>query len=345
VKNFTVSKLIKEITKIPVVGDFLGRLVSNPLNLPKELLVFGQGGLLDYTREYGKLTEQIYGGAAATKYLGEVEAAAAKKRAAADRAARLAAQKIADTKKKQLATERSLLAEKKKQEILDKASLALAQGQKVFDEEGIQLAAAAQGKLTEEERTRLALKTDIFNLEAAINEGNVTAAAKLANSMVLNAQKLAALRTDMIGLNDVQNPFTGWLLTIQQMAYELSQLAMIKPITNASVFFTPEQQATADRLSEATDKITRKIQGDLEDRMKALADARARIENKISVDTIGTNATPSSYGMDASSGGSGSGYVININTGIGDPNAIAEAIDQVLADAIQRGTLRASDYL
>jgi hypothetical protein len=32
--------------------------------------------------------------------------------------------------------------------------------------------------------------------------------------------------------------------------------------------------------------------------------------------------------------------VINVNTGIGDPNAIAEAIDQVLTDAAQRGTLR-----
>jgi hypothetical protein len=34
------------------------------------------------------------------------------------------------------------------------------------------------------------------------------------------------------------------------------------------------------------------------------------------------------------------GYVININTGIGDPNAIAEALDQVLNDAIARGSLR-----
>jgi hypothetical protein len=340
-----VSKLIKEITKIPVVGDFLGRLVSNPLNLPKELLVFGQGGLLDYTREYGKLTEQIYGGAAATKYLAEVEAAAAKKRAQADRLANAAAKKIADAKKKQLTTEKALLAEKKKQEILDKAALVLAEGQKVFEEEGIQLAAAAQGKLTDEEKARLALKTDIFNLEAAINQGNITAAANLANSMVANAQKLAMLRTDMAGLNDIQNPFNAWLLTIQRMAYELSQLAMVKPVTSPAAFFTPEQQATADRLTEATAKITRKIQGDLEDRMAALAEARAKIERKIAVDTIGTSASPSSYGMDASSGSSGSGYVININTGIGDPNAIAEAIDQVLADAIQRGTLRASDYL
>ena len=31
---------------------------------------------------------------------------------------------------------------------------------------------------------------------------------------------------------------------------------------------------------------------------------------------------------------------ITVNTGVGDPNAIAEAIDQVLTDAVQRGTLR-----
>ena len=135
------------------------------------------------------------------------------------------------TQKKLLATQKQIAAEKKKQEVLEKAALLLAQGQKVFDEEGIQLAAAAQGKLTEEERARLALKTDIYNLEAAINEGNITAAAKLANSMVANAQKLAALRTDMIGLNDIQNPFNAWLETLKQMAIELSKLANIKPPT------------------------------------------------------------------------------------------------------------------
>ena len=136
-----------------------------------------------------------------------------------------------DAQKKLLATQRKIAAEKKKQEILDKAALVLAQGQKVFDEEGIQLAAAAQGKLTEEERTRVALKKDIYDLEAAINEGNVNAAARLSNSMVANAQKLAALRGDMIGLNDIENPFTAWLETLKQMALELAKLANIKPPT------------------------------------------------------------------------------------------------------------------
>jgi hypothetical protein len=132
-------------------------------------------------------------------------------------------------KNKQLAKDKLAVAEKKKQEALEKAALLLAQGQKLFDEEGIQLAAAAQGRLTEEERTRLALKKDIYDLEAAINEGNISAAARLANSMVANAQKLATLRTDMIGLNDIENPFTAWLETLRQMAIELSKLANIKP--------------------------------------------------------------------------------------------------------------------
>jgi hypothetical protein len=136
-------------------------------------------------------------------------------------AAQLAAQK------KLLATQKQITADKRKQEILDKAALVLAQGQKVFDEEGIQLAAAAQGKLTDEERTRIALKKDILDLEAAINEGNVSAAARLSNSMVANAQKLAALRGDMISLNDIENPFTAWLETLRQMAEELAKLAKI----------------------------------------------------------------------------------------------------------------------
>jgi hypothetical protein len=32
-------------------------------------------------------------------------------------------------------------------------------------------------------------------------------------------------------------------------------------------------------------------------------------------------------------------FTVNVNTGIGDPNAIAEAVDQVLRDAQTRGTL------
>jgi hypothetical protein len=39
------------------------------------------------------------------------------------------------------------------------------------------------------------------------------------------------------------------------------------------------------------------------------------------------------------------GNTIIVNTGVGDPNAIAEAIDQILIDAVNRGTLRGGAYL
>jgi hypothetical protein len=35
----------------------------------------------------------------------------------------------------------------------------------------------------------------------------------------------------MIGLNDIENPFTAWLETLKQMALELAKLANIKPPT------------------------------------------------------------------------------------------------------------------
>jgi hypothetical protein len=37
-------------------------------------------------------------------------------------------------------------------------------------------------------------------------------------------------------------------------------------------------------------------------------------------------------------------YTINVTTGIGDPNAIAEAVNQVIQDAVDRGTLRGGAY-
>ena len=311
-----IALFIKEVKAIPVLGSALGFLFEDI----GTGIIFSKAGKerrerLAYNKnEHMSKMAQVKSDTKITK-LGSQQLSNAKKLAS---------------------TQKQIAAEKKKQEALDKAALVLAEGRKLFDEEGIQLAAAAQGKLTDEEKARLVLKKDIYDLDAAINEGNVTAAAKLANSLVANAQKLAALRTDMVGLNDVQNPFSGWLLTIQRMAYELSQLAMIKPMTDASAFFTPQQQATADLLSESKSKIERKIQGDLEDRMKALADARARIENKISVDTIGTNASPASFGTGGAMGGTS--VVVNVAGSVSTERDLVSAITQGLYSQQASGT-------
>lgn len=243
-------------------------------------------------------------------------------------------------KNKQLSTQKKLTAESKKQKALDYAALVLAQGQKVFDEEGIQLAAAAQGKLTEEERARLALKTDIYNLEAAINEGNLTAAAALANSMVANAQKLALLRTDMIGLNDIQNPFTAWLDTLKLMSLELARLAKVPPQLLPPGQTPAEIMANIDeylKLSQADQTL---LFG------SPLLPSGSLGSTMTGTFTEGPMAALNYQQMSQSrsSGGGSTSMVVNINTGIGDPNAIAEAIDQVLIDAVQRGTLRGGLY-
>jgi hypothetical protein len=202
-----IALFIKEVKAIPVLGSALGFLFEDI----GTGIIFSKAGKerrerLAYNKnEHMSKQAQVKSDTKITK---------------------LGSQQLSNAKKLS-ATQKQIAADKKKQEVLDKAALVLAQGKKVFDEEGIQLAAAAQGKLTEEERTRLNLKTDIFNLEAAINEGNISAAVRLSNSMVANAQKLAALRTDMIGLNDIENPFTAWLETLKLMAMELAALANI----------------------------------------------------------------------------------------------------------------------
>jgi hypothetical protein len=311
-----IALFIKEVKAIPVLGSALGFLFEDI----GTGIIFSKAGKerrerLAYNKnEHMSKQAQVKSDTKITK-LGSQQLSNAKKLAS---------------------TQKQIAAEKKKQEALDKAALVLAQGQKLFDEEGIQLAAAAQGKLTEEEKTRLAIKKDIYDLEAAINEGNVTAAAKLANSMVANAQKLAALRTDMVGLNDIQNPFSAWLLTIQQMAYELSMLAMIKPVTNAAAFFTPEQQATANLLSEAKAKIERKIQGQNMDRLAELQAMKEKIERKIGVDTIGTSASPASYGMDGSFGGTS--VVVNVSGSVSTERDLVAAITQGLYAQQASGT-------
>jgi hypothetical protein len=45
-----------------------------------------------------------------------------------------------------------------------------------------------------------------------------------------------------------------------------------------------------------------------------------------------------------SPGGREFNFSVTVNAGIGDPNAIAEAVNQVLQDAVDRGTLRAGSY-
>ncbi len=88
----------------------------------------------------------------------------------------------------------------------------------------IQLAAAAMGKQTEEDKVRIKLKQEILDLEEAINDGNITAANRLVVSISQNAKLLGQLRGDMINLGSVPNPFEEWLSTLQKLLAELGKI-------------------------------------------------------------------------------------------------------------------------
>lgn len=203
-----IALFIKEIKAIPVLGSALGFLFEDI----GTGIIFSKAGKerrerLAYNKNEHKAKEaQVKSDTKITK---------------------LSATQLSNAKKLS-ATQKQIAADKKKQEALDKASLLLAQGKKVFDEEAIQLAAAAQGKLTEEEKVRVGLKQNIYDLEEAINQGNLDAAARISQSLVNNAQQLSNLR-DKAGMFDsISNPFNAWLQTLKELALEFAKLAKIE---------------------------------------------------------------------------------------------------------------------
>jgi hypothetical protein len=254
----SISKVVAELQKIPILSDILAR-AKNPLGLPEEFLVFGKGGLLDEFRDFGKDT-RIYGGAAATKYLAEVEAAAAAARKKAEEEARKRALELLKIKNKQLENEKKQLAAKKLAAVIDKANRALGKGEGVFDLDKIQIAAALAnqaeqlGKATSSSQilqiandtARLNVKKSMLALEDAIaskDEAAIAAAtAKLnADLGILNAltgqnTQISAIKSILEGLIPKelidQNNLNDALKKIKEMVALLAQV-------NSAIGITP----------------------------------------------------------------------------------------------------------
>jgi hypothetical protein len=153
-------------------------------------------------------------------------------------AAKRAAQLLA-AEKARLANLKKITAEQTKKLALDKASAFLTQAEKLFDLERIQLAAASMAKLTEEEKVRVRLKTNILELEEAINTGNVQKAAQFASLITQDAKLLGELRDVMFTLGDVPNPFTEWLNSLQQMLDLLLSMVQVSKQLRFNVFGAP----------------------------------------------------------------------------------------------------------
>ena len=171
-------------------------------------------------------------GAISGKFPGGAAYFAAQKKA--EEEALKTSKRIQAIERDRLNTIKKIAAEKAKKVALDKLSAFLNKAQNLFDSERIQLAAAAMGKQTEEDKVRIRLKQEILDLEQAISDGNVEGAARLAASIATDAQLLGQLRGDMIKLGDVPDPFAEWLQTLLAIAAQLALLAQI-PLTTTVV--------------------------------------------------------------------------------------------------------------
>jgi hypothetical protein len=163
------------------------------------------------------------------------------------------AKQLADEKAKQaqllaieknrLATQRASLtaakdaaAEAKKQLILKSLGDILGGAQDLFNLDNIELAAAMMSKQTDQDMARLKLKQDIFDLEKAINAGNVTAAQAIAQTLISDAEQFAKLREASNNLSGIPDPFLGWLQTIQAMVAQMLLLSQIAATVQLGTF-------------------------------------------------------------------------------------------------------------
>jgi len=228
---------------------------------------------------------------------------------------------------------------------LDKANLALNKGEEVFDLDKIQVAAALTsqaeqlGKATNgsqilqiaNDNARLNVKKSILALEDAMATKD-EAAIKAATAK-LNADLgiLAALTGQ-----DAQ------LTTIKSILDTLKPKDLIN-LDNLREALALLKQIALGSGSTGSSLAAPSMPKSLQPRPMGsgyLTEPRAFTKEELQYFEAASEYQFSGMLPAASTSGSTAGNTIIVNTGIGDPNAIAEAIDQVLTDAAQRGTLR-----
>jgi hypothetical protein len=353
----SAAKLVKELEKLPVLGDYLGRLFSNPLSLPKEFLVFGKGGLLDSFRAYGKVAGMQK--STDNAHLKQLEAQFKVIKKTGVVTTKLTADELKKLKAKQL------------QLAIDKANLALGKGEGIFDIDKIQIAAAltnqAQllGKATESSQilqiandtARLNVKRSMLALEEAIaskDEAAITAATAKLNEDLKILGALTNQKTQMVAIESIlkglipkdlinQNNLDEALRKIREMLALLGQVKTptITPSTGGRDLSTVEKVAAITAKLSASVSTTDFFASLTEDEKAQLGGYKPFVGADIPI-TMPYDSGGSGAGL----GNTGTGrqipvqanYSITVNAGVGDPEAIARALEDYIRSANQRGT-------
>jgi hypothetical protein len=261
---------------------------------------------------------------------------------------------LAKLEKDSLKRERERLSLKNKQLATDKAKalvakgeLALLKGEEVFDMEKIQNAAAlksqaeALGKATNgaqmlqiaNDTARLNVKRSILFLEDAIaskDEASIkSATAKLNADLGI----LGALTGQDLKLTNIKSILNSLqpkdLINIDNLKQALDLLKQIPMGVGTTSLAAPSMPSSLNPIAGAggvrAPRAFTTPELNYLDRAGDYLYEGSPLQAMFAAGNSGSSSTPIN---------------ITVNTGIGDPNAIAEAIDQVLVDAVQRGTLR-----
>jgi hypothetical protein len=258
--------------------------------------------------------------------------------------------------KEKAAAEAKTLRDKRLGLAIDKANIALNKGSEVFDLDKIQVAAALTnqaeqlGKATSSaqllqianDTARLNVKKSILDLEDAIASKDEAAIVKATEKLNADLKILGALSGQNVKLQDIKSILDSLkpkdLINLANLDAAIAKMMELLKLQGTKTLVPTTGTTTTQPTATAA------VQG-----------ATTIAGTNLSVAALGgvvTQILPNLREFTPDSGmisgispnGREYNYTVTVNTGIGDPNAIAEAVNQVLQDAVDRGTLRAGAY-
>jgi hypothetical protein len=327
-----IGVLGDKLKSIPILGSLFGNLQVGMIPIV--------GSYIEALREAGK--QAPIQKAADNQHLQSLQAQAK------------LSTKIVNNAKKLTAAELATLKAKKLQAAIDKANLAINLGEGIFDLDKIQVAAALTnqaeqlGRVTSSaqvlqianDTARLRVKQSISELEDAIAAKDEAAITRATAKLNKDLQILGALSGQNVKLTDIKSVLDSLqpkdLINLSNLEEALRLLGLINLASTGSKSVPATIGKPAPSVTGLTPATT-------------IAETNANVASLGGVITqIQPNLkefTPDS-GMISGISPNGREYnfSVTVNTGIGDPNAIAEAVNQVIQDAVDRGTLRGGAY-
>jgi hypothetical protein len=273
--------------------------------------------------------------------------------------------KTLDSTKKITALTSQQLKDARAKAILDKANAALNKGTDLFNMDAIQIQAALinqaeqLGKATTSSQilqiandtARLKIKQDILDLEAAITAGDEASITAATNKLNADMKILSSLQQQNLKLIDIKSLLESLkpkdLINLANLEAALALLGQINLASTGSKTTPASTVGVAGGSNTAGNQYSNQVGNGLYGMQVASSIDATNLNTALLggvVSVIGSNLkeylapNPASFGSGA--------YDVNItvNTGVGDPNAIADAINQVIQDAVDRGTLRGGAY-